>query len=572
MFPKHVLLVSAAGTLLLAACGGGGYGSGAAAQSYTVGGSVSGLTTTGLMLANGADTVSVPTNATSFTLPTSVTTGTAYAVTVKTQPTHLTCTVNNGSGTMGSSAVTNVAVSCVPAATYQVGGTIMGLTARGLVLLDNGGDATTIAANAAQFTMNTRVASGGSYAITVMTQPTGATCTVSNGSGSNLSGNVTSVAISCAPSGTFTETVLHSFAGGSSDGSNPYADLIELRDGNFYGTTVGGGANGIGTVFRITAAGVETVLYSFAGGSDGSSPQAGLIDGSDGNFYGTTELGGLHNLGTGQNRGTVFRITPAGMETVLYSFAGSDGSHPYAGLMQGSDGNLYGTTSIGGANGLGTVFQITRPPASVETVLHSFAGGSDGSSPQAGLIQGDDGIFYGTTFAGGAHNLGTVFRITPAGRETVLHSFTGSDGAHPYAGLIQGSDGNLYGTTSIGGANGLGTVFQITPAGVETVLHSFAGGSDGSEPYAGLIEGSDGNFYGTTELGGLHNLGTGQNRGTVFRITPAGRETVLYSFAGGSDGSEPYAGLIEGSDGNFYGTTSIGGANNAGTVFKLVLH
>jgi uncharacterized repeat protein (TIGR03803 family) len=357
-----------------------------------------------LVLANGADTVSVPANATSFTPPTSVTTGTAYAVTVKTQPAHLTCTVNNGSGTMGSSAVTNVAVSCVPVATYQVGGTITGLTARGLVLLDNGGDATTIAANAAQFTMNTRVFSGGSYAITVMTQPTGATCTVNNGSGSNLSGDITSVTISCAPSWTFTETVLYSF-GSLGDGANPYAGLVQGSDGNFYGTTYLGGASNGGTVFRITPAGVETVLYSFGSAGDGTNPFAGLIQSSDGNFYGTTLKGGAHNVGT------VFRITPAGVETVLHSFlaAPGDGINLFAGLIEGSDGNFYGTTYGGGAMGGGTVFRIT--PAGMETVLYSFA--ALGPPPDGGLIEGNDGNFYGTTYLGGASNGGTVFKLVP---------------------------------------------------------------------------------------------------------------------------------------------------------------
>jgi uncharacterized repeat protein (TIGR03803 family) len=488
MARKYASLVSAAGSLLLAACGGGGYGGGGSSPpGYTVGGSVSGLTTSGL------------------------------------------------------------------------------------VLLNNGGDATTVAANATQFTMYNRVALGGSYAITVTTEPTGSTCTVSNGSGSNLTGNITSVTISCKPARTFTEMVLASFAGGS-EGSGAQAALIERSDGNFYGATVEGGANGFGTVFRITPAGLETVLHSFAGGSDGSGPQAGPIEGSDGNFYGTTAEGGANGFGT------VFRITSAGVETALHSFAGgSDGSGPHAGLIEGSDGNFYGTTSAGGADNWGTVFRIT--PGGVETVLHSFAGGSDGSQPLAGLIEGSDRNFYGTTSAGGADNWGTVFRITPDGVESVLHSFgsgSGVDGVNPYAGLIEGSDGNFYGTTKLGGMHNLGTgqnrgtVFRITPAGVETVLYSFAGGSDGSQPLAGLIEGSDGNFYGTTSAGGANNSGT------VFRITPTGVETVLHSFGSGGDGSNPYAGLLVGSNGNLYGTTRSGGSGGClggcGTVFELVPH
>jgi uncharacterized repeat protein (TIGR03803 family) len=199
------------------------------------------------------------------------------------------------------------------------------------------------------------------------------------------------------------------------------------------------------------------------------------------------------------------------------------------------------------------------------TTLYSFAGSDDGGYPVAGLVQGSDGNFYGPTSAGGGHNLGTVFKITPSGTLTTLYSFAGSDGEFPFAGLVQGSDGNFYGTTEQGGANDQGTVFKITPSGTLTTLYSFAG-SDGAEPFAGLVQGSDGNFYGTTQLGGLGPCTGGC--GTVFKITPSGALTTLYSFAG-SDGANPDAGLVQGSDGNFYGTTHQGGANNVGTVFRL---
>jgi uncharacterized repeat protein (TIGR03803 family) len=527
-------------------------------QSYTVGGTISGLTSGGLVLANGSDTLSVIQGATSFTMPTPVAYTSSYSVTVQTQPTGLTCSVSNGTNTMGTTAVTNIAVTC-SLSTYTVGGTITGLTTSGLVLLNNGGDATTINANAAQFAMNTGVASGGTYAITVQTQPMNLVCSVSDGTGSVGAAEVGSVTIACVTN----TTVLYSFAQGS-DGQRPNASLIQGSDGTFYGTTDLGGANGAGTVFSITSAGTETVLYSFAGGSsDGASPAAGLIQGSDGNFYGTTDAGGAGGFGT------VFKITPGGTETVLHSFtANSDGAEPEASLIQGSDGTFYGTTDIGGTSGDGTVFSITS--AGTETVLHPFAGSSsDGSRPATGLIQGSDGNFYGTTDAGGVNADGTVFRITPSGTETVLYSFAGgsSDGSHPEGGLIQGSDGNFYGTTDAGGANGDGTVFKITPSGTETLLYSFAGGSsDGSNPTAGLIQGSDGNLYGTTFLGGANG------HGTVFKITPSGTETVLHSFAGGfSDGESPEASLIQGSDGNLYGTTLDGGFSSVGTVFKVAL-
>jgi uncharacterized repeat protein (TIGR03803 family) len=367
----------------------------------------------------------------------------------------------------------------------------------------------------------------------------------------------------------FQESVLYSFVGPSTDGALPLAGLIQGSDGNLYGTTLTGGVTspafiGSGTVFELTPTGVETPLYSFTNsvpnaGSflDGLDLFAGVIQGSDGNFYGTAKLGGA------TNSGTVFKVTPAGVGTVLYSFAGgSDGANPFASLIQGSDGNFYGTTRIGGAMNFGTVFKIT--PAGVETVLYSFAGGTDGANPLASLIEGSDGNFYGTTVFGGATNSGTVYKVTQAGAETVLYSFAGgTDGVNPYGGVIQGSDGNLYGTTGNGGTTNTGTVFKITLAGTETVLYSFAGGTDGATPSAGLIQASDGNFYGTTSDGGVAGLGT------MFEITPAGVETVLYSFAGGTDGANPYASVIQGSDGSFYGTTEYGGGvNDYGTVFK----
>ena len=199
--------------------------------------------------------------------------------------------------------------------------------------------------------------------------------------------------------------------------------------------------------------------------------------------------------------------------------------------------------------------------------MHAFAKtGSDGEIPYAGLIQGGDGNFYGTTYFGGASNLGAVFKVTPSGTETLLYSFAGgSDGQHPYAGVIQGSDGNFYGTTYQGGAGGYGTVFEITPSGTETVLYAFAGGSDGANPEAGVIQGSDGNFYGNTLQGGANGLGT------VFKITPGGTETILHAFAGSSDGANPGANLVQGSDGNLYRSTGAGGSGGFGTFFKVAL-
>jgi len=302
-----------------------------------------------------------------------------------------------------------------------------------------------------------------------------------------------------------------------------------------------------------------TVLHEFTfAGGDGSSPQT-LVQGRDGNFYGTTS-----SEGTSGN-GAVFKITPTGTLTTLHSFSGSDGQNPCDGLVQGIDGIFYGTTAFGGTSRSGTVFKIA--PAGTLTTLHSFAG-SDGSDPQAGLVQGTDGNFYGTTSYGGTGGNGTVFRITPAGMLTTLHSFVGSDGSYPYAAtLVQGIDGNFYGTTFFGGTSDRGTVFKITSAGMLTTLHSFAG-SDGLVPIAGLVQGSDGNFYGTTSEGGATYKGGASGYGTVFRITPAGTLTTLHSFSG-SDGRSPAAGLVQGTDGDFYGTTELGGTSGSGTVFRI---
>jgi len=519
-------------------------------QSYTVGGTISGLISSGMVLANGSDTLAVSSGASRFTMLTAVAYTSAYAVTVQTLPTGLTCSVSNGTGTMGSAAVTNITVTC-SANTYTVGGTISGLTASGLVLLDNGGDATTLSANATQFTMNTGVAYGSTYAITVQTPPTGLVCSVSDGAGPMGAADVTSVSIACASN----FSLLHSFAGGSSDSADPYHTLIQASDGNFYGSTLSGGTSNGGTIYQIAPSGTETLLYSFA-----IMPWAGLMQGSDGNFYGTTASGGT------SGRGTIFELTPSGAETILYSFpAGS--SEPYCGLIQGVDGNFYGTTGANGTSDDGTVFKFT--PGGTETALHAFPKtGTDGEIPYAGVIQGIDGNFYGTTYFGGANGLGTVFKVTPGGTETVLYSFAGgSDGEHPYAGVIQGSDGNFYGTTYQGGASGYGTIFKLTPSGTETVLYTFAGGlSDGANPEAGVIQGSDGNFYGNTLQGGTSNLGT------VFELTPSGTETILHAFAGGSsDGANPGANLVQGSDGNLYGSTAAGGTSNHGTFFKVTL-
>jgi uncharacterized repeat protein (TIGR03803 family) len=376
-----------------------------------------------------------------------------------------------------------------------------------------------------------------------------------------------------SPAQTF--KTLHSFDG--TDGSYSQAGLVQATNGNLYGTTnvtpkKGSGANRYGTVFqkygtvfKISTSGALTTLHGF-GFTDGSLPYAGLVQATDGNFYGTASGGGAHRTGT------VFKITPSGTLTTLHSFCSksgcTDGESPHAGLVQATDGNFYGTTSSGGANGAGTVFKIS--PSGTLTTLHSFcsqSGCTDGSMPQAGLVQATNGNFYGTTSSGGANGFGTVFKISPSGTLTTLYTFCSggcTDGLSPYAGLVQATDGNFYGTTSSSGARGYyGTVFKITPSGALTTLYTFDYGTDGASPFAGLVQATDGNFYGTTSLGGANVY-----YGTVFKITPSGALTTLYSFAG-TDGASPFAGLVQATNGNFYGTTSSGGANGDGTVFSL---
>jgi uncharacterized repeat protein (TIGR03803 family) len=377
-------------------------------------------------------------------------------------------------------------------------------------------------------------------------------------------------------------------AAGGGDGAAPQAGLIVGSDGNLYGTTIGGGT-GNGTVFRLTPTGGGSVVYAFgaAGAGDAAQPFGGLVQDGAGNLYGTTLAGGAHAAGA------IYRISPGGTESLVYSFGAdeSDGTVPYGGLVLDGAGNLWGTTSQGGAQGFGTVFTVS--PSGTETVVYSFTGGTaDGANPYAGLAAAN-GSFYGTTTAAGANGGGTVFQITPTSGTgaapsatfTPLYSFgNGSDVAVPYAPLLLGNDGNFYGTGYEGGQYGAGGVFVITPAGTETLLYSFSGGgnvvgsADGASPYGGLIEDSRGNFYGTTVYGGAYD------EGTVYRITvgPAGTdssELLLYSFSGAGsgngglggslDGANPYGPLVLAADGSIYGTTFGGGTDGGGVVFAL---
>ncbi len=361
-----------------------------------------------------------------------------------------------------------------------------------------------------------------------------------------------------------TLTPLWQFGGLSNDadGGNPGATLIQGRDGNFYGTS-GYTNHAHCTVFKITPQGTLTTLWHFgslSNDADGNVLSSGLVQGRDGDFYGTTAFGGTNQL-----YGTVYKITSAGTLTPLWQFGSlsndADGGGPN-GLIQGSDGNFYGTTIGERLNNHGTVFRIT-PDGSL-TTLYSFGNfAGDGTDPDAPLIQGSDGNFYGTAAHGGTFNHGTVFQITPAGVLTNIWQFTGGmDGASPFAALVQGRDGLFYGTTYGGGSYAGGTVYKITPTGTLTPLWQFGSLSnvaDGVRPYAALVLGSDGSFYETASSGGTDQF---HSFGTAFKITSTGTLTPLWQFGSLSsfpspDGFDPIGGLVQGSDGAFYGTTVL---------------
>jgi uncharacterized repeat protein (TIGR03803 family) len=392
-----------------------------------------------------------------------------------------------------------------------------------------------------------------SYTVTnVQASDSGAqfSCMISNPYGSILTSNASLTVFSSSGP-------VFSFRG--PEGAWPSSTLVQNADGAFYGTTEYGGIYGDGSVFSLTTNGVQSTLASFDFYETGANPSSGLVQGSDGNFYGTAAFGGEHA------EGTVFKINPDGALTVLAAFDTSNGSEPYAALLQAADGNFYGSTYYGGTYNAGTIFRVTTNGNL--TSLVSFTG-LDGAQPSGALLQAADGNFYGTTYYGGTSSAGTVFSLTTNGTLTTLVSFSNSNGAFPQAGLALGPGGLLYGTTQKGGMSGDGTVFSVTTNGALTTLFSFAGAL-GSVPNSALVLGSDGNFYGTTTGGGAYG------DGTVFSLLTNGLVLPLFSFAG-TNGSFPSASLLQASDGNLYGTTTAGGIgydglywSGNGVVFRL---
>jgi uncharacterized repeat protein (TIGR03803 family) len=388
--------------------------------------------------------------------------------------------------------------------------------------------------------MNLSLTNAGTYSVIV-----------SNTLGSTPSFNASLTVVSSSAPGV-TLSTLYSFTGGT-DGGNPNG-LMQETNGNFYGTTQNGGSNNSGTIFQMTPAGTMTTLDLFSNtGIGGFAPGAALVQGPDGALYGTTQYGGKRGYGT------VFKTTTNGVLTSLVDFTSRNGAEPYGALIQGADGALYGTTLHGGADKDGTVFRMTTNGTLTTLAVFNF---SDGAGPTQ-LLQAANGSFYGTTLEGGANGNGSIFQLTTNGTLTSLASFNFTNGGSlPYDGLVQTPDGNFLGTTYEGGACGYGTVFQVSPTGAVTTVYSFTDGDNGGHPAAGLIEGSDGNFYGTTAYGGAYNCGT------VFRLAPDGALVSLVQFDG-YDGANPQAALTLGADGNLYGTTENGGADGAGVIFRI---
>lgn len=357
--------------------------------------------------------------------------------------------------------------------------------------------------------------------------------------------------IPSARSQTYTESLLYSFTGGS-DGSDPYSPLVLDSALNVYGTTVYGGAEGAGMAFEISPLGKEIVLANFSyGGLDGGPPGSGLLL-INGKLFGTTTAGGTFG------QGVVYQVVSPGKQKVLYNFrGGTDGATPSGALAADAQGNLYGTTANGGKWGFGTLFRLA--PTGIETIVHNFGNDPDGQFPLNGIIRDSAGNVYGTTSSGGKFGWGTIFRISASGQESILFSF--ANFVAPTT-VVRDSAGNLYGTTTIGGSAGYGTVYKLDTTGKLTVLHTFHEG-DGEGPYCGVVRDSAGNLYGTTYSGGAFSFGT------VFKVDATGAESILYSFQVGSDGAQPLGPVVQDSSGNLYGTTKYGGAYGGGAVFKL---
>lgn len=491
-----------------------------------------------------------------------------FDVIVGAQPSDQLCEVTNGSSIVKSN-VENVRVKCVDDR-YTISGTLTGVIPGGQVTLyNNDGDPLIRTSSDTSFKFETPVPQNGSYAVTVGSEPYSQICDVKNGVGTNVKSNVNDVKVTCRPFIPVILTNLHSFVAPSVlfikyDTVEPVG-LMQASDGHFYGTTKMGGIFASGSIFKMTPTGLVTNLYSF-GPSDlyrqvAAFPQAGLTE-MDSKFYGATAQGGQ------QGNGSIYSFTAKGAMTKTFFTAGMN---PIAELIHDPDRNLYGTSSgktmAGTSNHNGTIFKMS--PQGVLTTLHDFgpyvmgSNPANGASPTGRLVLAKDGYLYGTTQSGGTYNHGTIFKIQPTGENfTVVHHFNGANGRLPVAGLIQTADDHFYGTTRHGGKNDVGTVFKMTPQGELTILHSFDT-KDGAFLENEVIRAKDGIFYGTTQEGGLYG------KGTIFAITLEGDFGGVYSFRGKPDGAIPSVRLVEDEDGHLYGATRYGGIHDNGALFKL---
>jgi uncharacterized repeat protein (TIGR03803 family) len=355
-------------------------------------------------------------------------------------------------------------------------------------------------------------------------------------------------------------TTIYNFGDNGTSGATPwYVTLVQGTNGNLYGTTYNGGKDSVGTIFNVTATGSQKIIYSFKTGTDGANPTGGLTLGSDGNFYGTTQQGGSKSMGT------VFKVTPSGTLLILHNFNSFiDGAFPWGPPILASDGNFYGTTSGGGINGNGIVYKITS--GGVLTEVYKFDV-THGAYPIAPPTQGTDGFLYIPVSEGGTSYCGTILKLSTSGVINNTYNFPcGSGGSFPIGPLVQASDGNFYSTTQDGGTNGEGVIYKVTPSLAVTVLHSFGTTfGDGTFPGAGLLLATDGNYYGSTSDGGANG------DGTLFNTSTAGTYSSLYSFNNTSNLTQtsPLAPPVQSTNGILYGVTEFGGSSNNGTVYSL---
>ncbi len=574
-------------SMTLAACGGGngsgGGSGGGAAPTYTVGGSVTGLASGTLVLQDNsaADAVTVTASG-AFTLPGQLASGASYDVTVSQAPSGVTCTVSGGSGAIQASNVSGVAVSCSASVAHQAA-----------LVFRSGGETVNAGTASGAITLQAVDANGNVAGPTTPIQLTSSSPTMTFSATADFATPITSVSLIAShvsfyfrdastgsptiqastpgyADATLAETVVTSIAGrgtvtelAAHVGSS--LPLIQGPDGTLYGI-----ADSVlpQTIFSIDSLGVQKILHTFDSNVSWY-PSSGLTRASDGNFYGVTQLG------TSTPHGGIYRLTPDGTFSVIYAFSGgADGNWPQGSLLQGADGRLYGTASLGGTS-CGTAFALTL--TGQFTLLHQFTNPTDGCEPLAGLIQGSDGLLYGTTSQGGpGSGQGTVYSMTSSGQVAVLHALLVSEGSYPSGALLEASDGSLYGIAAQGGptTSSRGDVFRVTKAGVFTVLYGFQSNTQGqldasfsgtSRSVGTLIQLEDGNLYGVADAGGAFG------DGALFQITPSGSEVVIQSFQNNTTlpAGAPCAALLEGLDGKLYGIGLNGGPGASGTVFSI---